>query len=223
MTTCSTSALGVTIAIILIIAFADDIFTNFPVLTKLFTDNVNFILLVALVILVLMLDLPTGILLAFLILYLSVWVLQMLKARKEKFSVIMAAKLASTGNRSNFDNILSPNPLSDIPRPYTSESEINYNKSSMPNGNIAPFKPVDQSQIQDMTHQIQPGISCNQNDALSLVGAPNRDGYDCTGCRYDMKDSPQNLTKWGQPLARCSTYDANKVKTCGTVFYPLNA
>lgn len=216
MTTCSVYAIGITIAIVIIIAFADDIFTNYPVLTKLFTDNINFLLLVALVILILLLDMPSGILLAFLVLYLSVWVRQMLKAKKQRFTDIQSI-------RSSFDNVLSANPLSNIPREYTSESEINYNKQPIPNGNIPPFKPVDQAQIQAMTPQIQPGIACNQNDSLSVVGPPNRDGYDCVGCRYDMKDSPQNLTKWGQPLARCSTYDASKVKTCGTVFYPLNA
>ena len=221
MTTCSIYAISITIAIVLIIAFADDIFSSYPILTKLFTDKINFLLLVTLVILVLLLDMPIGILLSFLVLYLSVWVRQMLKAKKEKVNIIMAAQTA--GNRSNFENVLSHNPLSDIPRQYTSESEINYNKASIPNGNIPPFKPIDQTQIQDMIPQIQPGISCNQNDTLSLVGAPNRDGYDCTGCRYDMKDSPQNLTKWGQPLARCSTYDASKVNKYGTVFYPLNA
>jgi hypothetical protein len=119
--------------------------------------------------------------------------------------------------------ILTSNPLSDIPRPYTSESEINYNKPSIPNGNIPPFQPVTQDKIASLTPQIRPAIACNQNDSLSQVGPLNRDGYDCTGCRYDMKDSPQNLTKWGQPLARCGTYDASKVSKWGTVFYPLHA
>jgi hypothetical protein len=219
MTTCSSYSVGLTVLIVLIIAFADDIFTRMPVLTKLFTDAVNFVLLIALCILVLLIDMPSGILLAFLILYLAVWVKQWLRAKQERFSNIQNANLSV----SRFDNILTPNPLSDIPRAYTSESEIDYNKPAIPNGNLQPFQPLDQSQITTMTPQIRPGIACNQNDSLSQVGPLNRDGYDCTGCRYDMKDSPQNLTKWGQPLARCSTYDASKVAKVGTVFYPLNA
>jgi hypothetical protein len=212
MTTCSLYSIAITVLIILIIAFADDIFTCMPVLTKLFTDPVNFILLITLCILILLLDMSSGILLTFLILYLAVWVKKWIKEKKERFSDII-----------NASSILTGNPLSDIPREYASESEINYNKPSIPNGNITPFQPVSQDQIAALTPKIHPSIACNQNDSLSQVGPLNRDGYDCTGCRYDMKDSPQNLTKWGQPLARCSTYDASKVNKVGTVFYPLHA
>jgi hypothetical protein len=212
MTTCSSYSIALTVLIILIIAFADDIFTRLPVLSKLFTDAVNFLLLVTLCILVLLLDMPSGILLTFLVLYLAVWIKQWLKSKKERFSDI-----------KNANSILTNNPLSNIPREYASESEINYNKPSIPNGNISPFQPVTPEQIIAQTPQIRPSIACNQNDSLSQVGPLNRDGYDCVGCRYDMKDSPQNLTKWGQPLARCGTYDASKVSKWGTVFYPLNA
>jgi hypothetical protein len=198
--------------IILIIAFSDDIFTRMPILTKLFTDTINFILLIILCIFVLLLDMPSGILLTFLILYLAVWVKQWLKNKQERFSNII-----------NTGGILTSNPLSDIPRAYASESEINYNKPAIPNGNIPPFQPLNQDNISTLTPQIQPAIACNQNDSLSQVGSMNRDGYDCSGCRYDMKESPQNLTMWGQPLSRCSTYDASKVSKYGTVFYPLNA
>ena len=210
MTTCSTYSVALTIVIVLFIAFADDIFTRMPVLTKLFTNAVNFLLLITLCVIVLLLDMPSGILLAFLILYLAVWVKQWLAGKATK--------------QERFNNvILSSNPLSDIPRALVSESEINYNTRPGPNGNIPPFQPVAQDQIVAMTPQIRPAIACNQNDSLSQVGPLNRDGYDCTGCRYDMKDSPQNLTKWGQPLARCGTYDASKVAKVGTVFYPLHA
>lgn len=212
MTTCSSNAIVLTVIIILIIAFADDIFTGMPILIKLFTDAFNFILLIILCILVLLLDMPSGILLTFLVLYLAVWVKQWIKSKKERFSEIMSAS-----------SLITSNPLSDIPRAYASESEINYNKPAIANGNITPFQPLTQEQIMTLTPQISPAIACNQNDSLSQVGPLNRDGYDCTGCRYDMKDSPQNLTKWGQPLARCGTYDASKVSKWGTVFYPLNA
>ena len=212
MTTCSSYSIVLTVLIILIIAFADDIFTRLPVLSKLFTDAVNFLLLVTLCILVLLLDMPSGILLTFLVLYLAIWIKQWLKSKKERFSDI-----------KNVNSILTNNPLSNIPREYASESEINYNKPSIPNGNIPPFQPLSSEQITTQTPQIRPAIACNQNDLLSQVGSLNRDGYDYTGCRYDMKDSPQNLTKWGQPLARCGTYDASKVSKWGTVFYPLNA
>jgi len=206
MTTCSVYSILVSFIIILIIAFADDIFIKMPILIKLFTNKINFVLLIVLCILVLLLDMPTGILLAFLILYLAVWIKQWLKNKKERFN-----------------NIITNIPLSNIPRSYTSESEINYNKPPLTNGNIAPFQPIEQENIEMQTPQIQTNIACNQNDSLLQVGQPNRDGYDCVGCRYDMKDSPQNLTMWGPPLAQCGTYDASKVNKVGTVFYPLHA
>ena len=60
----------------------------------------------------------------------------------------------------------------------------------------------------------------NELDILKLL---DRDGFDVSGCRYDFKNSPQNTTKYGPPLAQCATYSGEQAKTCGTVFYPLNA
>lgn len=213
MTTCSSYSIALTVLIIVIIAFANDIFTRFPVLSKLFTDTVNFLLLITLCILILLLDMPSGILLSFLILYLAVWIKQFINNKNKQEQL----------KQERFGDIQTSNPLSDIPRAYTSESEINYNKPAITNGNIPPFQPVVQENIAALTPQIRPAIACNQNDSLSQINPINRDGYDCTGCRYDMKDSPQNLTMWGQPLAQCSTYNANQVSKYGTVFYPLHA
>jgi hypothetical protein len=206
MANCNIVTVGLVICVVLIMAFADDLFSTFPILTKLFTDPINFLLLNVLVVLILLLDLASGIILAFLVLYLAIWVKHMIKNKKDRFTDIMAAI-----------------PLSNIPREYTSESEINYNKPIVTNGNILPFQPINQSNIAGMTPQFEPNIACNQNDSISQVGSPDRDGYDCTGCRLDMKNSPQNLTKWGSPLSRCGTYDSSKAATCGTLFYPLNA
>ena len=68
------------------------------------------------------------------------------------------------------------------------------------------------------------GLNPSTNpEHITEVGLPSRDGYDVTGCRYDFKNSPQNTTRYGPPLALCSTYSGEQAKTCGTVFYPLNA
>jgi hypothetical protein len=56
----------------LIITYTDDIFNNLPLLKTLFTDNTNFILIVLLVLLVLLINIPIGVVIAFLVLYLSV-------------------------------------------------------------------------------------------------------------------------------------------------------
>jgi len=195
------------IAIILILAFTEEVFQNAPILVKLFTDPVNFMLVIALVILVLLLDLPCGILLSFLVLYMAVYVKRMLKTKLDSFqNIVIASKL-----------------MNNIPPQYLSESEINYNKTKpFPNNNIPPFQPIDQNTIDTQTKQITPNIACNQNDSITTVGAPNRDGYDIVGCRYDFRDSQQNMTKYGPPLASCGAYNPQQVKQCGTLFYPLN-
>lgn len=201
------------VIIVLILAFTEELFHSAPVLVKLFTDPVNFMLVIALVVLVLLIDLPCGILLAFLVLYLAVYVKRMLKTKLDSFQNIIIAS-----------NLMTPKIPSDIPPQYLSESEINYNNTKpFPNNNIPPFQPINQQAIDTQTAQIVPNIACNQNDAITTVGAPNRDGYDVVGCRYDFKDSQQNMTKYGPPLNACGAYNANQTKTCGTVFYPLNA
>ena len=197
------------IVIVLILAFTEELFHSAPVLVKLFTDSVNFMLVIALVILVLLIDLPCGILLSFLVLYMAVYVKRMLKTKLDSFqNIILASQLINNN----------------IPKEYLSESEINYNNTKpFTNNNITPFQPIDQSVIDTQTAQMTPLIATNQNDALTVVGAPNRDGYDIAGCRYDFKDSQQNMTKYGPPLSACGAYNPQQVKQCGTLFYPLNA
>jgi hypothetical protein len=206
-TTCSLHTVILVIAIVLILAFTEELFQKAPILIKLFTDPINFILVIALVILVLLVDLPCGILLSFLVLYLAVYVKRMLKTKLDSFqNIVIASKL-----------------MNNIPSEYLSESEINYNNTKpFPNNNIPPFQPIDQNTIDTQTKQITPNIACNQNDSITVVGAPNRDGYDIVGCRYDFKDSQQNMTKYGPPLSACGAYNPQQVKQCGTLFYPLN-
>ena len=199
------------IVIILIIAFTDELFHSAPILVKLFTDAVNFMLVIALVILVLLVDLPCGILLAFLVLYMAVYVKRMLRTKINNFeNIILASQIMNNSNNT--------------PKEYLSESEINYNNTKpFSNNNITPFKPIEQSVIDTQTAQMVPLIATNQHDAITVVGAPNRDGYDVVGCRYDFKDSQQNMTKYGPPLAACGAYNPQQAKQCGTLFYPLNA
>jgi hypothetical protein len=215
-TTCSLHTIILVIAIIIIIAFSEEVFQYAPILIKLFTDPVNFMLVIAIVILVLLIDLPCGVLLSFLVLYLAVYVKRMVKTKLDSFqNIVIASKL--------MNNVNTPKILSDIPTEYLSESEINYNITKpFPNNNIPPFQPIDQDTIDNQTKHITSNISSNQNDSITIVEAPNRDGYDVVGCRYDFKDSQQNMTKYGPPLASCGAYNPQQVKQCGTLFYPLN-
>ena len=103
-----------------------------------------------------------------------------------------------------------------------SESEFIYNNSRpFPNKNIKPFQP-EPEKVKVQEKFIDESQTKKQNDFITQVDQPDRSGYDVTGCRYDMKNSPQNLTQYGPPLAQCSAYNMNQLQTCGTIFYPLN-
>ena len=101
-----------------------------------------------------------------------------------------------------------------------SESEFIYdNTRPFPNNNIKPFDNNNEnSKATVFTNEYT-----NEDNLTNSEGEPDRSGFDVSGCRYDMKNSSQNLTKNGPPLAQCSAYDTNKLKSCGTLFYPLNA
>jgi len=204
---CGMHTILLTISAILMVAFTDDLFKFVPVLTKLFTNPINFMLLVALVICVLFIDLPSGIILTFLTLYLAVSIRRIQQSTRDRFdNVVMTSQLVA-------NNI--------IPK-YLSESEFLYKHDKpIPNGNIPPFQPLDQAQIEQKTASMSPSI-CNPQDQITVVGPKDRAGFDTTGCRYDMKNSPQNLTKYGPPLSACGTYNNTQTAKCGTVFYPLN-
>ena len=210
---CSSHTMIVIVIVVLIITFTENIFTNMPVLKKLFMDPLNYILLIILIILVILIDMPCGIILAFLVLYLSVYMnhrKQMPQQRKVKFTDVIR----------NNDTMIR------------SESEFMYTNTMkpFPNGNLKPFQPVDQMVIDNAStssYKAGSGVitqkDFEKDDFITRVGLPNRDGYDIAGCRYDFKNSPQNLTKNGPPLAHCAAYSGEQTQTCGTVFYPLHA
>ena len=110
-----------------------------------------------------------------------------------------------------------------------SDSEFIYNNTKpFPNKNLKPFQTNVEEPFIDINSNTNSNTNTNTNknytdDFITHIGEPDRSGFDISGCRYDMKNSPQNLTKYGPPLAQCSAYDTNKVQTCGTLFYPLNA
>jgi hypothetical protein len=199
--TCNINNFLFAVIVILIITFTDNLFNSIPILKKLFTDSLNYILLIILVILVILVDMPSGIMLAFTVLYLSVYI----KYHKKKVS------FANVNNSGNL-----------------SESEFIYNNiKPFPNGNLMPFQQVNQEDINKIALDNQAsssgcGIKLQDPEFITTVGSPSRDGYDVNGCRYDFKNSPQNLTNYGPPLAQCATYSGEQARICGTVFYPLN-
>jgi hypothetical protein len=191
-----------------------------------------------------LIDIPNGIIFAFLVLYLSVYINNKNKKKLSFNDVKTIIPLNNTNSNSNSNSNTNSNSNSNsntninsntnnnininssglIPLNYSnqisSESEFIYkNDKPFPNANLKPFESSSNEpkiKLENTKFSINSNL-INENTFL------NRDGYDVTGCRYDFKNNPQNLTKFGPPLSQCSAYDADKVKACGTVFYPLNA
>lgn len=224
-TNCEMHTVILIVVIALIMAYTSELFIMFPVLKNLFADPITFIALIFLVILVLLIDVPCGILLAFLILYLAVWLKNYNKNVINRFTdIALASQLATQNNQHNQMSMgaarLAANP------PAYSESELFYDNKVAPNGNIAPFRPLDNAVIANDTVKVNFSPAANQaaqRDHITQSGQPDRAGFDITGCRFDYKNSPQNLTKYGPPLSACGAYSASQISKCGTLFYPLNA
>lgn len=227
MSTCDLTTLVLAAVLILVVIFTDKIFNTLPLLKTVFTDQVNFILLSLACIFILLLDIPSGIISCLIIIYMALYVssLKPLAKNNSRSSNMVAqapTKTMATAKMPTMDkfaNLPDGDPRSD--------SEIVYDqKFPIVNGNIQPFQ-VQDAAAMNLPNGMIPANSneataksCNEPDFITRVGPPNRDGYDVTGCRYDFKDSPQNLTIYGPPLAQCSAY--NSSSCTGTVFYPLH-
>ena len=228
---------------ILFIIFTPNIFLALPVLTNLFTDNINYILIMLVIIFIMLIDICCGTTLGLVILYMAMYVNNNTNTIvKKNFMVPMSTLPNSIQIFPPNSNIINNKiDLSKVDLSKTNNSNINNNSNAIndesefiydntkpfPNKNLKPFQPKDYDSKQDNNTNkknvnfIQQTI--NQNDRITQVEEPDRSGFDITGCRYDMKNSPQNLTQYGPPVSQCSAYDPAKAQICGTVFYPLNA
>jgi len=65
--------------------------------------------------------------------------------------------------------------------------------------------------------------NCSNTTNFMTQNIPkSNDGWDIVGCRLDNNRTNQTTSMYGPPLAGCNTYDNNKMKTTGTIWYPLN-
>jgi len=241
----------------LFLVFPDTILTTFPMIRNLFNDNVNYILLITLVILTLLIDLHCGIIFALAVVFMSMYIDTQSKSsiviRKNDTMTTnaMTTKAMTTNamttkaitnniNNNKVNNerkvkfIEEPKIINSTDDTIRSDSEFIYDTTKpFPNKNIKPFQYNSETSTativsNNANHNNVNGVQdivdneC-QNNFLTQNGQPDRSGYDINGCRYDMKNSPQNLTKYGPPLSHCGTYNVDKLTSCGTLFYPLNA
>ena len=234
----------------LFLVFPDTILTTFPMIRNLFNDNINYILLITLVILTLFIDLHCGIIFALAVVFMSMYI-----DTQSKSSIVIRKNDTMTTNAmttnamttkaitNNINNnkvnnerkvkfIEEPKVINSTDDTIRSDSEFIYDTTKpFPNNNIKPFQHNSETSTATIVSNNANNVNgvqdivdneC-QNDFLTQNGQPDRSGYDINGCRYDMKNSPQNLTKYGPPLSHCGTYNVDKLEKCGTLFYPLNA
>ena len=251
---------------ILLIVLTPTIFTSYPVLINLFTDTINYILIMLVIIFIMVIDVCCGATLAIVILYMAVYINTNITNKETTtkkyiktpmntlpdFIKIVPNNTSLSDNSVIDNNTTTYNPNANAnananPNPnanananacngdkVTDDSEFIYdNTKPFPNNNLKPFQPKDYD-TNENTEQKKKTLNFVQetinqeylnthNDRITRVDEPDRSGYDVSGCRYDMKNSPQNLTQYGPPVSQCSAYDPVKAQICGTVFYPLNA
>jgi hypothetical protein len=203
------------LACILVIAFFNVIDVNVPQLKILFTNDTNILLLCLLVILVVLVNIPVGIMLLVVVGYAKLYY-------SKKYQTI------SNKSFETFSDI-KPNPPTGISHvdpdqniiDYSAESkQHNANLHSMVNNksNAVCAKEVPVVMQEKKFDKFNfPG-----NGFLTQQGHVDKAGYDISGCRYDMKAEEQNLTKYGPPVSFCGAYSEKSLKHCGTYYYPLN-
>lgn len=203
------------LACILVIAFLNVIDKNVPHLEVLFTNDTNMFLLCLLVVLVVLVNIPVGIMLLVVVGYAKLYY-----SKKHRHH-----------SNKNFDT------FSDIkPNPPAGNSHVD------PDQNVVDYTTASKQHNAELRDSVEhkSDVVCAKevpvvmqekkfdkfnfpaNGFLTQQGLVDKTGYDVAGCRYDMKSAEQNLSKYGPPVAFCGTYSNEKAKTCGTHFYPLN-
>jgi hypothetical protein len=190
-----------------------------PQLQNLFSNQTNLGLLALVIVCCILLNIPVGIMLLFVALYMNMFY------RNRNNRVIQESFQNNHLHSQVLDLVADEEPI--FNQGPNADSHIAHNRNrveiaravnDLPK-NPALAKPVSNSVKTTADSQAR----CNKgNDLLTQTFDKNRDGYDVAGCRYDMKVSPQNLTLHGPPVAQCGNYNKDKMNMVGTAFYPLN-
>ena len=203
-------------ACILVIAFLKVIDKNVPQLKVLFTDDTNMFLLCLLVVLVVLVNIPVGIMLLVVVGYAKIYY-----TNDRDYTL--------SGNFETFSDV-KPNPPSGNSHVDPDQNIVNYTAESQQHNAKLIEKINNKSNM--VCSQKEPVVmqekKCDKfnfpaNGFLTQQGHVDKAGFDIVGCRYDMKAEEQNLTKFGPPVSFCGAYADESLQHCGTYYYPLNA
>lgn len=205
------------IACILLVAFLDVFDKNIPQLQQLFTNQTNMMLVALLGVLVVFVNVPVGIMLLVVLSYMHYYFNEKMNRMKR--------------NRENMINLSMSRMSEDFldktgePSHVQPDNNVAMVNQTAQNNTHRQLKKKVGADIQAVVNKRTSDFNLFDNegkDMLTQVAPNNRQGFDISGCRYDMRVSGQNLTVNGPPLSLCSVYPSERNQKVGTNFYPLN-
>lgn len=208
---CDTQTTLTMIACILVIAYLDLIDQSFPQLQNLFDDRTNLIMLSILVVLIVLVNIPVGVMIMVVVGYMKHYYDEKRRNIKVNNNQLKVKESFNDTQVKQYEN-------SHV-QPDT--NVVKTNETSQ-NNTYTELKEKVNKDIEEIVDKRMNKPLLNNKEMLTQVGPNDRHGYDIAGCRYDMKNSHQNLTKYGPPLSSCNVYTKENIEKQGTAFYPLN-
>lgn len=208
---CDTQTTLTMIACILVIAYLDLIDQSFPQLQNLFDDRTNLIMLSILVVLIVLVNIPVGVMIMVVVGYMKHYYDEKRRNIKVNNNQLKIKESFNDTQLKQYEN-------SHV-QPDTNVVKTN---ETPKNNTYTELKEKVNKDIEEIVDKRMNKPLLNNKEMLTQVGPNDRHGYDIAGCRYDMKNSHQNLTKYGPPLSLCNVYTKENIEKQGTAFYPLN-
>ena len=232
----------VVIGLVLLAVLGPMYLPKFTKLHKVFDSSLNMGLLAVLTVLIAIVDVKIGVAFALVVLMFAVYLMD--EKNTQKLETFFAS-MNSIKGQAEFGNprvaSIRLDPLSTpgaVKDGFTDGTPTNTptNKVDATNKTETPLTTQTEMSMQPLADHAQKILAAAANQKAPACATPQQydfltqqvpgdwriNGFDVTGCRYDLASRPQNLTVYGPPLAWCGTYDQQQATKCGTLFYPLN-
>ena len=216
---CDQQTILVLICFVLVVLFMEPIDRAIPQLQNLFNNQVNLGLLSLVIICSILLNVPIGVMLLFVALYMNMFY-------RNRNNRAMQESFQNNHLHSQvLDLVADENEL--LNHGPNADSHITSDNNKVEIAKAVNDLPKNPELVKPVSNSVKTtaGVAskCDvNNDLLTQTFDKNRNGFDVAGCRYDMKASPQNLTLNGPPVAQCANYNTKQMETVGCAFYPLN-
>ena len=199
MNNCNYVSLGFMLLAVVLITTLPELNKVVPHLHRLFTDDINFMMLLVITICIILLDIPSGIMFALFVIYGSYYY------QKSRFTNVNT-KPTMNFNTNLYPLKMTPGDVPDSMLRVPNEKGLLEPFSSSPSSDAAPV---------DSCYSIP----------LSTPKMPlirSRSGYDVAGCYLNGMQSAQNTTIFGPPLSSDCYLTEDGVAKTATGWYPIN-